>query len=203
MDQFQLHFDNRIPQLEKENRWKSVVDIVLAQWTDSPNDLNRLVCAGTQLWYTLFVMDYIKNDPSPPNDIEYVPEMQLQKDLMRVTQYGFKYFADNAVFNAYFGYMISAMPYFFLVYDGDYLGWQTKGIEMLCYSYRLVPEHPFTKAMYHETTAGGKDTLFYSACKEIWSRITPNEWGKSEVQQYFFRILCGESFYSGAYSQNE
>ena len=201
MQQFQLTFDKRIPKLEKKNCWKTAVDIVMQQWLANPHDLNCLLCAGTQLWYTLLVMDYIRNDPSPPTAVEFVPDIQLQKHLMNVTRYGFKHFANNPIFNAYYGYMICLMPYFFLDYNGDYLGWQTKGIEMMRLSYRLDPDNPFTRAMYYEQDGYGKDTPFYDACKEIWSKITPTQWGDSEVQQYFFRILHGDSFYKDAYSQ--
>lgn len=201
MELFQLIFGDEIPKLEKENRWKSVVDIVFQQWKSTPNDLNSLLCAGTQLWYTLLVMDYIKNDPFPPDNVEFVSNVQLQNNLMNVTRYGFEFFSDNSIFNAYFGYMISVMPYYFLDYNEDYLGWKSKGIEMMRRSYNLDPSSPFTKAMYYEPEGPGKDTPFYDACKEIWSIITPEQWGDSEVQQYFFRILHGDSFYIDAYSQ--
>ena len=113
MEQFQLRFDKRVPKLEKESKWETAANIVLEEWKNDPNDLNALLCAGTQLWYTLLMMDYIRNDPSSPIDIEIVPDLQLQKDLMDVTRYGFAHFAHNPIFNAYFGYMISVMPYFF------------------------------------------------------------------------------------------
>lgn len=196
MEQFQLMFDHIIPKLENENQWKSVADIVFQQWQDCPDDLNRLLCAGTQLWYTLLMMDYIKNDPFPPGNVELVSNTQLQNNLATVTRYGFKHFANSSIFNAYFGYMISVMPYFFLDYNGDYAHWKSKGIEMMRYSYSLDPNSPFTKAMYYEPEGFGKDTPFYNACKEIWSIITPEQWGDSEVQQYFFRILHGNSFHN-------
>lgn len=193
MELFQLSFDRRISVLEKENRWKTAVDIVFENWKDSPNDLNSLICAGTQLWYTLLVMDYIKNAPFPPaDDFEIVTDEQLQINLMDVTRHGFKFFSDNSIFNAYFGYMISVMPYFFLDYKGDYLGWKKKGIEMICRAYSLDPENLFTKAMYYRLVDSGNNMLFVSTCNELWTRITPVQWGDSEVQQYFFRILHGE-----------
>lgn len=201
MEEFRLLFDKRIASLEKDNRWKTAADIVFEQWETNPNDLNCVLCAGTQLWYTLLVMEYIRNDPSPTTAVEFVPDMQLQKHLMNVTRYGFEHFANNPVFNAYYGYMICLMPYFFLDYNGDYLGWQEKGHEMMRRSYNLDSNSPFTKAMYYESEGYGKDTLFYDACQEIWSIITPEQWGNSEVQQYFFRILHGDSFYATAYPQ--
>ena len=198
MEQFQLFFDERVSKLEKDNRWGAVVRIVLQQWNDCPNDLNRLLCAGTQLWYTLLVMDYIRNDPLQLDD-EFVPDIHLQNDLMIVTRYGLIHFAENPIFNAYFGYMIYLMPYFFIDYNGDYLGWQAKGLEMMRLSYILDPDNPFTKAVYYEKDGYGKDTPFFDACREIWSKLTPEQWGETKVQQYFFRILHGESFFADAY----
>lgn len=201
VEQFQLIFDNRISELEKENRWATVVKIVTQQWEKNPSDLNRLLCAGSQLWYTLLIMDYIRNDPFPPEYVEFVSDAQLQDDLMRVTRYGFIHWGDSSVFNAYFGYMIKTMPYLFLDYEGDYLGWQSKGMEMMRNSYKLDSSNPFAKAMYFESGDCGKGSPFYNACEEIWKKITPEQWGSSEVQQYFFRILHGDSFYPDAYSR--
>lgn len=195
MEEFRLKFDERIATLEKDNRWKTAADIVLEQWESTPSDLNYLLCVGTQMWYTILVMDYIRNDPSPPTAVEFVPEMYLQEKLMNATRYGFEHFANNPIFNAYYGYMIYLMPYFFLDYNGDYLGWQAKGYEMMRRSYNLDINNPFTKAMYYGSEGCGKDTPFYDACKEIWSLITPEQWGDSEVQQYFFRILNGDMFH--------
>lgn len=67
---------------------------------------------------------------------------------------------------------------------------------MMHYSYKLAPHSPFTKAMQYESEYYGKDTPYYDACKEIWSQVTPTQWGDSEVQQYFFRILNGDFFYT-------
>ena len=199
MEPFQIFFDSRIPQLEKDNQWKQAVDLVLMQWADCPDDLNRLLCAGTQLWYSLLIMDDVQSNPSPPSRFEFISVIQLQKDLMRITRYGFNHFADNPIFNAYFGYMISVMPHYFDDYNGDYVHWKAKGISMMRYSYELDPNSPFTKAMYYEPVGFGKGTLFYDSCKEIWLRVTPEQWGNSEVSQYFFRILHGDSFYKNAY----
>ena len=201
MEQFRIEFDRTLLKLEKEKCWKTASDIVFQQWKDDPADLNCLLRAGTQLWYTLLEMDYIRNSPMLVEDIELASDQQLQNNLMDVTRYGFKYFADNAIFNAYFGYMISVMPYYFIDYEGDYDGWKAKGIEMMRRSHRLSPNNPFTRAMFYEPDGYGKDTPFYNACKEIWSEMTPAQWGNSAVQQYFFRILQGDLFYPDAYSE--
>ena len=201
MEQFLVKFDNTLLKLEKESCWETASDVIFQQWKDTPADLNYLLCAGMQLWYTLLEMDYIRNAPMLADNIEWVSEQQLQNNLMEVTRYGFKYFGDNAIFNAYFGYMISVMPYFFIDYKGDYDGWKAKGIEMMRRSHSLSPNNPFTRAMLFESDGCGKDTPFYHACKEIWQEITPEQWGNSAVQQYFFHILKGDLFYPDAYSE--
>lgn len=195
MEEYRLLFDERIATLEKDNRWETIINIVWSQWEADPNNLNCLLCAGTQLWYTLLMMDYIRDDPSPMSNVELVPDKILQRQLMSVTRYGFNHFANNPIFNAYYGYMIFLMPYFFLDYNGDYSGWQEKGLNMICHAYSLEPNNPFVKAIYFEHEGFGKDTPFFGACKEIWSAFTLDQWGYSEVQQYFYRILCGDLFH--------
>lgn len=201
MEPFRLMFDSRIPELEKENRWETIAKIVTQQWEERPNDLNCLLCAGTQLWYTLLVMDDIRNDPFPPEHVEFASEEQLQNDLMRVTRCGLEHFSDSAVFNAYFGYMMETMPYFFPDYRGDYQGWRAKGLGMMRKSNALDPTNPFAVAMCYEPDAYGKNSSFHLACKALWESVTPEQWGTSEVQQYFFRILHGDVFYPNAYPE--
>ena len=198
MTPFRLEFDIRVIEFERSNRWKSAVKIVMEQWRASPHNLNLLLCAGTQLWYTLLVMDDI-NDVLPPVstniEIEMVSPFELQNELMTVTRTGFELLTDNALFNSYFGHMISVMPYYFLEYKGDYDKWQTMGKEMLKRAYLLEPHNPFAKAMFYSLEAYNNNTLFHDACKEFWRTITPAQWGSSEVQQYFFRILRGDIFF--------
>lgn len=203
MEQFQLKFDKRISSLEKENRWETAVNIVWEQWKSQPNDLNSLLCAGTQLWYSILIMDELKYGPILVHDTEIISDSRLQRDLIEITRYGFEYFVNEPIFNAYFGYMISTMPYFFLDYGGDYDGWRNKGIKMMRRSYVLAPDNPFCEAMHYEKDYDDVELRYFEACKKIWSKITPMQWGDSEVQQYFFRILKGDLFFEDAYSLEE
>ena len=116
---------------------------------------------------------------------------------MEVTQYGLDHFSACACFNAFFGYMIKVMPYFFINYHGDYNGWYDKGIEMMKSAYQLAPQDLLAKAMYYE--AMEDDTEYQNVCGQIWRALTPEDWGNSLVQQYFFRILNGDQFYPDAY----
>lgn len=200
MNDFLLFFDASIPQLEKQNRWATASRVVFQKWKDNPDNLNYLICAGTQLWYTLLVTDYYKNAPTVPENIELPDKFWLQDRLMEVTRYGFEVFENHAAFNAYFGYMIKAMPYFFLNHEYDYVGWQSKGVIMMRRSYDIAPNSPFTKAMCLEQDSSCLGSAFYLACMEIWSAISPEQWGKTAVQQYFFRVLYGDLFYPDYYS---
>jgi len=164
-------------------------------WLANPDSLNCLLCAGTQIWYTLLVLDDIKDESLALGKIDLISDEQLKNNLMRVTRYGFEHFSNDSAFNAYFGYMISVMPYLFLDYNGDYLGWQERGNEMIRFSFHLNPNNLFAEALYLELDGCGRGTPFYNACQKIWSRITPEQWGYSGVQRYFFRILHGDSFF--------
>ena len=50
-----------------------------------------------------------------------------------------------------------------------------------------------------ENEAMEDDTEYQNVCGQIWRALTPEEWGNSLVQQYFFRILNGDQFYPDAY----
>ena len=191
METFQLEFDTKILEYEKQNRWGSAADYAFQLWLDNPKNLNRLLCAGTQLWYTLLVLDDIKKDSLSLEESELISETYLKKRLMKVTWFGFDHFPDDTVFNAYFGYMISLMPHFFCDYSGDYLGWQEKGNKMIRLSYIKNSDNLFAEALCFELDDYVIGSPFYNTCKKIWTQITPEQWGCSEVQRYFFHILYG------------
>lgn len=190
MKYYTLKFPSIIEELENANRWDILSKIVYENWLKCPNDIDLLLCAGTELWYAILIMNYHENDPNPPKGFVCVSVDELQSKLMTVTRYGFEHFAEDAAFQAYFGYMIKTMPYFFLDYQGDYVGWEEKGIAMMKKSYTLDPNSPFTKAMNFEMD-DYKDQPYYNACCEIWEQISQEEWGNSKVSKYFYRILWG------------
>lgn len=199
MEPFLLTFDNYVIELEKRKRWKTLVEHVYRQWNESPMSLPYLLCAGTELWYTILVMEKYRNSPLPPPDTEIIAIEDIEEKLMAVTRFGFEHFSNDGTFNAYFGYMINAMPYFFADYGGDYDGWREKGINMMKNAYQLAPTNPFAKAISLEPNSFDRNLAYYNACKNLWTKITPTKWGISQVQQYFFGILCGYSFYPNAY----
>ena len=95
--------------------------------------------------------------------------------------------------------MIKTMPYLFVACDKYNDEWQIKGMEMINHAYLADTNNLLAKAIYYEHTAYENSKLYYDACKELWLKITPKEWGTSLVNQYFFRILWGHFFYTDAY----
>lgn len=195
MTQYNLFFEPEIKALEARHQWISAALLQYHLWKKDPMNLNAILCAGTQVWYGILAIDYDMLNPKySQKNIDQDDEI-LYSMLMEITRWGEKHFLHNAVFNVYFGYMIKVMPYFFLDYEGDYDGWQSKGIGMIGYAYRVEPENPLVKAMYYESLGGDIGKQYDAACKELWSNMTLDRWGDSEVQLYFYRILQGDRFY--------
>lgn len=192
-----LDFNRNILEFEKNHQWYNAANLLYELWLADKSSINNLICAGTECWFGILAMDYDKHDPNNNTAFDAYAENQLYDMLSCITQYGFAHFLDNAVFNAYFGYMIKTMPYFFLNYSGDYERWQAKGIQMMEFSSILEPNNPFTKAISYEPGSATNDTLYRDACKELWSKTTLAEWGNSAVQRYFFGVLYGDLFTSG------
>ena len=188
MNVLNLYFDESIPKLETDNRWYTAAQCVTDKWKSCPKNLNYFLCAGTQLWYTLITLDYYEYDPNPPKNLEKTSCFNVGKELVAVTQYGFQNFEDNPYFNAYFGYMMSVSPLFFLDYKSDYLWLEKKGIEMMEYSHTLSPNNPLINAIYY--TLEYDKPIFKKFCSELWDRSSDEDRYESGVQSYFCRILC-------------
>lgn len=200
MEQCLLEFDAQIVALEKSQRYATAAYKVYQQWKDEPSNTKRILSAGTYLWHTHLMQDYYKNHPNPPLNIEYIPEETLDTMLMAVTNKGFDILSDDVMFNSYFGYMIKVVPYYFVDYNGDYIGWQQKGISMMEHATMLEPNNSFVKALFF---VSNDNPAYESVCKTFWEQITPNQWGDLQVQQYFFYILNGDASYPMAYQEIE
>lgn len=197
MNQCTLVFNKIISELEQKNEWITAARTAYQQWQASPDDINLLLCAGTELWHTLLVMEYHRHAPLQTIQIDYGAEDELETLLQEISSYGEQHFAGNARFCSFFGYMYQAMPDYFLGYDGDYCAIRDKGRKMMHQAATFAPQNPLVLAFSSEVEGGEK---YASACKELWCAITPQEWGDSAVQQYFFHILCGDQFCPNAYS---
>lgn len=198
MEEFHLHFNNAIFEFEETGDWVSATEYAFRDWENDPINIRKLLCAGTELWYGMLLVDYYKYSPMPATNL-LLPEFdKLEHRLNTVAKFGFNNFVDSPAFNMYFGYMIKCMPYYFLDYGGKYDDWQKKGIDMIKYACTFKPNNPLLTAMLYLVQE--QDECFVDSCRELWHQVTPDKWGNTQVQQYFFRILNGESFYPKAYN---
>lgn len=200
MEDFYLNFNKTVFTYEESEDWVSATEYVFRDWENDPMNIRKLLCAGTELWYGMLVIDYYKYSPTRSPNLLLPQYDELERRLNNVTKCGFDYFLDCPEFNAYFGYMIKCMPYYFFDCDGKYDDWQKKGIDMIKYAHTLRPLNPFLTAMFYLVQE--QDESFIDSCRELWHQVTPDKWGNTQVQQYFFRILDGELFYPNAYSNH-
>ncbi len=188
MEDYILSIDPEVISLEKEGRWYDASLYAYNVWKTNPS-VSLSLSAGTQIWYTLLLIEYDQSSPHPQCDWTQIIT-QLQKLLMEITNFGFLHFEDNASFHAYWGYMIKLRPLFFLDCHGDYVGWWNKGFAMMKHAYTLDPCNPVAVAMYYEAD-NDLSVEYRDACRKLWEKIGPQEWGSSDVQLYFFMILNG------------
>lgn len=137
MSTFLLHFASEIIKAEDMSNPGQATEIAYTQWKAQPMDRNLLLCAGTELWFAQIWQDY-EISFRPDSSIVFGDQTLRLERLMEVTRWMFQYFENDAVCNAYFGYMIEVMPYFFIDYGRDYDGWQEKGRNMMKKAYRLT-----------------------------------------------------------------
>lgn len=190
---FQLDYPEKVTEYEREGSYDKAAALCYERWKNCPFDLPKLVAAGTQMWYTSYLIDVNEGDPHPMT-ASFPEQDVLLAWLQEITLYGFSKFPDATEFNVIFGYMARTLPDQFL--GADYLWWYNKGNAMIQKAYHDAPDNLIAKAMYYSSI---DDKAYRAVCTKIWERITPAQWGKSEVQQYFFRILCGNIAYPGAY----
>lgn len=193
-----LSFSTDILALEREKQWKSAAELAYQQWASNSQSINLLCCAGTEIWCALLEIEY-EFAPAKISGREFDDTRILQTLLWEVASYGEKHFAENANFNAYFGYMYNVMPYYFNGYNGDYTGFQKWGQTMMRKAYKLDPGNLFAAAMAY---SNGEPSNFIRACRVFWNKITPTQWGTGEVAEYFFHILNGPLFFPDAYKDS-
>ena len=195
MKKYCLTFSNDIIQLERDEMWIDAADTMYQQWEMNPGEIHCLLCAGTQLWYTLCLLDSEMSLPLQMTGNDSTME-SLEQKLWEIAQLGNTLFANDPAFNAYFGYMLSVQPIYFLQSGLDYLKLKKTGIEMIQRAYQIDPTSLFVQAVYYNSGCSGNQNLYRCICREIWKTITPEQWGSSEVNQYFFRILNGDQYSS-------
>lgn len=194
MTPYLLKFDSMVGQLEQAQRWADAAGVCYTQWQAMPDDLNALLCAGTEAWLAAIEMEDQFIRCWKPGDAEPY-QLPLWEKLTEIKVYGMEHFAHSAVFCAYFGYMMQCFPYFFQDYNGDYDGYRAKGLELMRRGGQLEPENPFTGAMALEpyaATPGPQQDAFHAACQKLWAESPGEEWQSGGVPEYFYYILSGD-----------
>ena len=199
MKTYILNFDEEILSLEQKNKWGPAAVLAYQQWWNNPDSINCLLCAGTELWYAQLMNLYCEFEPIQPEGLDLGNKEELQKMLWEVTSYGEERFMENPDFNAYFGYMYRTKPYYFDGFNGDYDAWVERGDDLVRAAVMKDRENAFAVALSH--ISDNDSSAFRCACERLWAEITPAQWGSSEVQKYFFRILNGPMYYPGAYGE--
>ena len=206
MRQYIIKFPSEIIEYERQGRWDMAVEFAYEYWQAAPMELERLLYAGIELWYSILEEDYYCSAPRQSEVrktlAKFLPVLELENKLAEVTRWGIEHFEDSPAFNLYFGYMMQVMPYFFLDYGGDYHGWREKGLAMQRRAYEMDPTNSLAKAMFYESYNCEKDALYREACTELWKEITPEEWGDSEFQAYLFYILKGHFTHGDPYEKD-
>lgn len=203
MEKYLLNVDPEICRLDSQMQWHSLAQKAFQNWQYNQNDVNRLLVCGTQLWHMLEVDFVVSYDPNWNQPCEKICQKQVIHQLREVTSYGLAHFANDPAMNAYFGYLIYVKPEYFADAQKGYEEWKETGRSMLQKSYIIDPDSPFTKAMFYKVDCDTADSPFYDACREIWQRITPQQWGKTNFHFYLFNILFGDHFYPDAYQADE
>lgn len=193
MFEYILNFDNKVIEYELKNDWKSAAEYSYQLWKASPSDIRKLLCAGTEIWYSRLEKEYWEHSPQGILGAQFCSTDQLENMLWDVSSYGEQKFSQNACFLAYFGYMYQVMPYYFLGCGENVNPWITRGQDMMRLAEKLDPGNLFAAAMACEMD--DVSHCYNQTCRRLWEQITPEQWGSSSVQKYFFRILNGESFY--------
>lgn len=177
-----LKFNNKIKELEEQNKWNEIVELLTNEWEKDKTDLNNYLCLGTEIWFLIVFYDRLR--------IKSIDRNSLILKLNEIKNYGFDNFKNQVYFNAIFGYMIYLMPYYF--FDGDgtaaaYDEWQTRGKNMMQKAYLKDKYNPVFAALYYNSH--GKEEKFKKSSM-LFSQDKHKYFSESEeVGSYFIRIL--------------
>lgn len=199
MKKYILSFQDWVCDLEEEFQWAKVTDMLYMHWKMNPLSMEKLLHAGTELWYALLECNYYKSAPKAPENFEFIDRDLTMNRLIEITKFGELHFGDNPIFNAYFGVMIDVQPFFFFTSEDNCEEWFEKGEKMIEYAYTQDSESLFVQGLYCQLTHSKGKEPFEEVCKKIWSVVTPKQWGESGVNRYFFYYLSGELFYPNEY----
>jgi hypothetical protein len=159
-----------------QGQWSSIITQLYGDWKSDMKDLDKLLCIGTALWYYLV----FENELDPK---EKLSRVELLEQLTEVTQYGWLKFADQWVFNMFFGYMISMFPYFW----GDWDAMVSKALEMNKRACELAPDNPIPKIWYYGSFS---DSPYYINAKKDAQQSVTDSFPKGDNGNPIVRYFC-------------
>jgi len=181
-----LVFPASVCYLEKQNQWDRAVIYLVEDWRSNKSDLDKLLCAATEVWFVLVFFEQLKFSGM-------IRKSVLLDYLDELSEYAFEHCSDEFLFNLFFGYMIALFPYFFSISGEDeqedsYDYKQQYGFSMCEEAYKLQPESSVAKLFCLGN--GDDDDTFLEAARaasEEIERVFPD--GGGAVVDYFRGIL--------------
>lgn len=179
------YFPRELVNLETEDKWEDAVALLYNRWRSEPDNEERLIAAGLEIW---FVLAYTDGGCYP--GMELLDEDVLSTQLGELMQYGVNHFDQSVSFNVYFGYMIALLPYLFMEIGDSTDTWVEEGIRRICFAHQLCPDDLFISAVYHGVM--GPSDGFLQARHMLLEAVGSDLTGWSAVERQLFRILCSE-----------
>jgi len=154
-----FRFPVYVKEMEKQKKWSEVLGALYKDWAAKKDDLNLLLCIGSELWYCLEFGD--------EHEMSHMIDKQKAKcQLDEVFSFGSTFFSEEYTFNLFFGYMISLFPYFF---NGDFDEMQQKAKEMLRKACELEPNNPVPRIWYYGSHSN--HPLYKTAKQEAYESV--------------------------------
>lgn len=129
--------------LEQQEEWKKALKLLYELWHNDRMNVQKLCRFSSECWYVLSQWDYWMHASDLSMD-------QVKNDLIQATDFGIRYFENDAMFLWLSGYMISQFP--FLFYNGNademFVRWEHIGKNMLRASVQIQPENSIAKILY-------------------------------------------------------
>jgi len=169
-------------ELEQQEKWEESRELLYGIWASDELNSGKLIRLLSECWYVMAQWDcYIEN--------EELSFQVFQNTLVECTEFGIKNFIDNPRFLCLAGYMISLLPYLFVVNGTEdlYAKWEQKGVDMLRRAYKLDPDDKVAKVLNLGRTSGFSDTN--KARESITTELVTLFPYETSVDVYFRDIL--------------
>ena len=172
-----LIVDRHLEMVEESADWESASNHTYLRWTESRDDIDRLLRVGTENWY---ILTYWERLPDPK------PTMTLcSRRLTEAKDFGFSTFPDSPTFLWMFGYMISLFPFWFDDFNGDIHHWEESGKQMIRKASSLDPDNAIARML-----ATSEDSPMYPVlCSEVREALHSHFKGNTAIEVYFRSVL--------------